>query len=106
MSIVEFNQQNLFMCLCPGCPVQGASDCAMERLQKAQIPQDVSQVSNPKMLARLYCSIGKTDCEGFNGAQNCICPSCQVWNNYGLASRYFCLRGSADEIDIRSAAKE
>lgn len=106
MPKVEFNTQNLTMCLCPGCPVQSASDCARERMLKAQIPQDVSQVSDPKSLARLYCSLGKTDCGGFDGNQNCICPSCQVWSNNGLASRYFCLRGSAEEIDIGSSAEE
>jgi hypothetical protein len=103
MPRVEFSTQNLTMCLCPGCPVQGASNCAWGRIQQAQIPQDISQVSDPKTLVRLYCSIGKTDCGDFDGDQNCICPNCQVWKNNELASRYFCLRGNADEIDISSS---
>ncbi|MHB8841500.1 MAG: DUF2769 domain-containing protein [Candidatus Aquicultor sp.] len=101
MSKVEFNADNLNSCICPACPVQGASECAEERIENAQaIPQDVGS-SDPKSYARLYCSAGVSDCDGFDGLQPCMCPGCAVWDRYELTSRYYCLRGNADEIDMR-----
>lgn len=101
MPKVEFNAENLSGCLCPACPVQGASGCAEERVQNMQqIPQDVA-TTDPKSYARLYCSVGTTDCAGFDGLKPCMCPGCAVWERYELTSRYYCLRGNADEINMR-----
>ncbi|MCL6472945.1 MAG: DUF2769 domain-containing protein [Firmicutes bacterium] len=100
MPKVDFSVDNLNKCLCPSCPVEGSSDCANERMEKEQVPKDTSQISNPKLLVRLYCSIGATDCGGFDGLLPCVCPSCPVWDGCELTSRYYCLRGDADEVDM------
>lgn len=92
MAKVEVNEANLKNCRCPYCPVQAESKCPQDRLKNFKDPEDREN------MAKLYCSIGKTDCEDLNEDAMCMCPSCQVWDENGLQSMKYCLSGNADEI--------
>ncbi len=70
---VEDNEANASRCLCPGCPTY--DECMRGKDQ------------------HLYCSRGQTDCAP--KAHGCICGECPVWDQYRLASYYFCLEGAA-----------
>jgi len=101
MAKVEFNAENIGKCLCPGCPVQAQSECVEERKRKeTQTPESEAQLPDPETMIRLYCSIGQSSCQDLDGSQECLCPGCPVWLDNELTSRYYCLEGSADEIDM------
>ena len=70
----EDTEKNTSRCLCPGCPTY--NDCM----------RDASQW--------LFCSRGETEC--LPHARGCICGECPVWEEYDLASTYYCLEGAAD----------
>lgn len=101
MPKVKLSPDNLDGCICPSCPVETSSDCANERMEKYQVPEDALKISDPLQFVRLYCSIGTTDCSGFDGLLPCMCTGCPIWDKYGLTSRYYCLRGNANEIDMQ-----
>lgn len=76
---VEKNEVNSKNCSCPACP--SFNDCARGKAEN------------------LYCAgqVGKSACAyEMNG---CICGPCPVHAQYGLKSGYYCLHGSADEVD-------
>ncbi|MFA6096520.1 MAG: DUF2769 domain-containing protein [Candidatus Paceibacterota bacterium] len=79
MSKVEKNSDNLKGCLCANCPTY--NDCARE---KKEI---------------LFCSQanGKGTCA--YKMQGCICPVCVVYKKNGLDASFYCIYGSADEIE-------
>ncbi len=102
MPCVEFTSENLEGCVCPGCPVQGSSDCAEERAEKVErILQGQEEIADPQILVRVYCAMGITTCDGYNGSFPCMCPGCPVWLSNNLTSRYYCLRGAATAVDMR-----
>lgn len=81
MSIVEKNEANLNACFCPRCP--SYNECAKEKME------------------RLYCAeeIGKSGCEyKMNG---CLCGGCPVHAKSELKSGYYCINGSAEEVDAK-----
>lgn len=76
---VEKTEANLNKCLCPGCP--SYNDCAKEKAEA------------------LYCAgeVGKSECPfQMNG---CLCGGCPVHMENNLTAGYFCINGSADEIE-------
>jgi hypothetical protein len=79
MSKVEKNEVNTKKCVCPMCP--SFNECAKEKNE------------------RLYCSevVGKSGCE--YQMSGCICGGCPVHIEFGLKSGYYCMHGSAEEID-------
>jgi hypothetical protein len=79
MSQVQNNEKNLRHCRCPSCPVLIKSTC------------DKTKV--------LYCSTGKAACNDLDGNQACMCPTCLVWEENNLQSMYYCIKGSAQEIN-------
>jgi len=93
MAKVKISDDNLRHCRCPQCPVQAKSTCARKLFN------DTDNASDPKNIGKLYCAKGKSSCNDLDGRQSCICPTCLVWNENNLRSMYFCLRGSADEIE-------
>lgn len=79
MPKVEKNEANLSKCFCPNCP--SYNECAKGKTE------------------RLYCAgeIGKSSCEyKMNG---CLCGGCPVHAENNLQAGYYCIHGSADEVD-------
>lgn len=79
MPKVEKNETNLGQCFCPNCP--SYNECAKEKIE------------------RLYCAelIGKSNCEfKMNG---CLCGGCSIHRKNNLRAGYYCLHGSAEEIE-------
>ena len=79
MSKVEKNEDNLNKCSCPSCP--SYNECTKGKAE------------------RLYCAgeVGKSSCEiKMNG---CICGGCPVHMENDLKDFYYCINGSADEIE-------
>jgi hypothetical protein len=79
MPKVEKNQKNIEDCACTRCP--SYNECAKG---KKEI---------------LYCAreIGKSSCKyEMNG---CVCGACVVHNKCNLKSGYYCIKGSAEEVD-------
>jgi hypothetical protein len=79
MSNVENNYENRAKCPCAKCP--SYNECAKGKNEA------------------LYCAngIGKSKCEyHMNG---CICGPCPVHSNYSLKAGYYCIYGSADQVD-------
>lgn len=79
MPKVEKNESNTQKCFCPKCP--SYNECAKAKTES------------------LYCAgeIGKSPCKyGMNG---CICGGCPVHMENNLKAGYYCINGSADEID-------
>lgn len=79
MSKVEKNETNLKNCVCPNCP--SYNECAKGK-------QEV-----------LYCAgdVGKSACEyKLNG---CICGGCPVEKQNNISAGYYCIHGSADEME-------
>ncbi len=79
MSKVEKNEANLGNCSCPNCPSYNA--CAKEKTEA------------------LYCAgeVGKSTCA--YEKSGCICGACPVHEEFSLESGYYCVQGSADEVD-------
>jgi len=73
--IVPLSEHNLALCknYCGTCPTH--EDC--------------------KEGEYLFCSVGAgQSCETIT-QRGCNCPECEVWMNYGLSERYFCIQGEA-----------
>lgn len=79
MAIVKNNPENLKKCSCPNCPTY--NECAKEKEEL------------------LFCAqeIGKGTCQyKMNG---CICPVCPIHKENNLGASFYCIYGSADEIE-------
>ena len=77
MPKVENNQTNKDLCSCPSCP--SYNDCSKEKNEV------------------LFCAIGKSGCE--YQKKGCVCGSCPVHKDNGLKSFYYCINGSAEEVN-------
>ena len=97
-SKVPFILGNVSKCLCPGCPVQGESQCIAglksglnEALKKNPLKHEE--------IPGLYCGAGKATCTDLDPSQGCICGGCTVFAQYKLAkgqpAGYFCRDGAA-----------
>ncbi len=79
MPKVEKTENNLNKCVCPHCP--SYNTCAETKAEK------------------LYCAaaVGKSACTfKMNG---CLCGGCPVHRENNLKAGYYCIHGSADEVD-------
>jgi hypothetical protein len=79
MPKVEKNAANTADCPCPNCP--SYNNCAREKMEA------------------LYCAgeVGKSACA--YEMQGCVCGVCPVHERAGLQSLYYCIHGSADEVE-------
>ena len=79
MPVVDYNLTNLQRCRCMTCPVFQNSQCVMQKVEG------------------IYCSqaVDKSQCTDLNGNLACVCPTCAVWQEYGLQTNYFCIKGAA-----------
>jgi hypothetical protein len=101
-SKVSYTLDNIMKCMCPKCPVQVNSKCAMDkldRLVKGMESAEEGNVPEPENVPGLYCSTGKATCKDLNPDEQCICYTCAVWKEYNLQNvkpvMYFCQRGKA-----------
>lgn len=81
MPKVENNEANVNKCACAGCP--SYNECARGKNEL------------------LYCAgkIGKSACE--YKMSGCVCGVCPVHIENKLKSGYYCIKGSADEVDSK-----
>lgn len=79
MPKVEKNEANIHKCACPGCP--SYNECAKGQNES------------------LYCAgeNGKSACP--YKTNGCVCGGCPVHMENDLKAGYYCLHGSADEVD-------
>ncbi len=79
MPKVEKNESNIKRCMCPGCP--SYNDCARGNSEN------------------LYCAKanGKSSCPFEK--KGCLCGACPVHAENNLTSGYYCINGSAEEVD-------
>jgi hypothetical protein len=79
MPKVAKNETNLKKCPCPECP--SYNECAGGKKEV------------------LYCAeeIGKSACD--YAMEGCICGPCPVHVENNLLSGYYCIGGSAEEVD-------
>lgn len=101
-SKVPYTVHNIKRCMCPKCPVQANSKCAMDKLENLVKELETvreGEVPEPQDVPGVYCSTGKATCQDLNPNQQCICYTCAVWNEYNLGegtpSMYFCQNGKA-----------
>lgn len=95
---VPFILSNVSKCLCPGCPVQGKSQCVAslkKGLNEALKRSPLKHEEVPGM----YCGAGKATCSDLDPKQSCLCGGCAVFSQYNLAkgqpAGYFCRDGAA-----------
>ncbi|HEY3360838.1 MAG TPA: DUF2769 domain-containing protein [Methanosarcina sp.] len=101
-SKVPYNLANIKRCMCPKCPVQAGSKCAMDKLDSLVKGLESAQegdIPEPQNVPGIYCSTDKATCQDLNPDQQCICYTCAVWKEYnlgdGTSSMYFCQNGKA-----------
>jgi hypothetical protein len=98
---IEFNQENIAKCLCPGCPVQADSECAKEKLMKLQeiMQSEEKTMPTPEDVPGVYCATGKAICTDIDPSKECQCPNCPMWKEYdlenGKPAGVFCRDGKA-----------
>ncbi|HUJ68906.1 MAG TPA: DUF2769 domain-containing protein [Syntrophorhabdales bacterium] len=95
---VAFNAGNVGKCQCPKCPVQTKSQCVSGKLGA------ISQALAKSPLLRedipgVYCSTGTATCRDLDPTQSCICGTCAIFKEAGLAGGkpvgYYCRDGYA-----------
>ena len=101
-SKVPFTLGNIKRCMCPKCPVQADSKCAMDKLNNLVKGLESARegvAPEPQNVPGVYCSTGKATCQDLNPQKHCICNTCAVWKEYHLQNvkpvMYFCQKGKA-----------
>jgi hypothetical protein len=97
---VEFSEENFHHCRCGICPVQYGNECVRKVLEENHDFEEA--VKTPKNNAKLYCSIGRSSCEGLKKKRPCLCPTCAVWYKNNLGKTHFCTEGSATEREEKA----
>lgn len=98
ISKVPFVMDTVSKCLCPGCPVQTASQCVADL--KSRLGQALSR--NPlkrEEIPGAYCGAGKATCGDLDPSQSCLCGGCAIFTQYNLGAGqspgYYCKNGAA-----------
>jgi hypothetical protein len=98
---VPYILENINKCICPKCPVQANSKCAMDKLDNLVKGLESTQEEIPEKqdVPGIYCSTGRATCQDLSPEEQCICYTCAVWKEYNLRNvkptMYFCQRGGA-----------
>ncbi len=94
MADIPFTQEKVSQCVCPSCPVESQSQCAVALLSVSR--------RNPlkhEEVPGLYCAAGTATCQDLNYKEACICIACPVYMQYKLSKRnpllYFCRDGAS-----------
>lgn len=100
--VVPYVAENINRCRCPDCPVQADSQCVKDKIEKFNETVDdipAGEVPDPEDFPGVYCSEGRATCPGLDFERQCICGSCEVWEEYDLKdaapNHHFCRRGRA-----------
>jgi hypothetical protein len=95
MPQIPYDMSNMQKCRCSACPVHANSACIKQRMAGMQMQPGM--LPDPSMMEGLYCTtaVGKSRCNDLDSSLACICPTCAVWQENGLVTNYFCLRGPA-----------
>jgi len=75
-NVVLDNEENVKLCLCPGCPTYKKSN----------------------FKSNVFCARGKA--KEKVAISGCVCAGCSVFKNYSLDQMYYCVQGKS--IDIKS----
>jgi hypothetical protein len=81
---VPFNSENAARCWCPDCPVQQQSKCVHNMKLTLVAALEESPLKREK-IPGIYCATGEATCKELDYAKNCLCPTCGVFDRYGLA---------------------
>ena len=98
MPKVAYTYENMEKCQCGKCGVFQSSQCIKNR--NATINWAPGYVPPAEAMEGIYCAadVSKSKCGDLDGSKQCVCPTCAVWDENGLAqarpSVYFCLRGA------------
>jgi hypothetical protein len=84
---VARTKENLKKCLCMKCPSY-TFICKMKNMP-VNMAAMMKGVENAEHMEGLFCAFGKSKC--IDAEKGCICPSCEVYKENGLAKAYFCL---------------
>ena len=96
---IPFVKANFIRCICGKCPVQGKSECVIDKM--AMVPEILQSHASPRPedLPFAYCAAGTATCTDLDIQQPCICTDCQVYKDYklneGHPDLYFCKEGIA-----------
>lgn len=76
----------------PGMSMDGGTETGMKMEQMGM------EMLAPEQMIGLYCSsaIGKSSCGDLDGAKDCVCPTCRVWNENNLSQYKYCIHGDAE----------
>lgn len=95
MPKVDYTLENVERCQCGKCPVYLSSGCA--KAKNAAIDWSPGKLPPADQIEGIYCAVavGKSRCNDLDGSKKCQCPTCPVWDSYGLQDVLYCLRGPA-----------
>ncbi len=87
MSEVEKTRENLLKCRCKSCPSYTFA-CKLSAM-----PGNIILLMDAKddrlHAETMFCAYGKSQC--ISDEKGCICPDCEVLEEYGLEKTYYCL---------------
>ena len=95
MTTVDYTIKNVERCQCGTCPVYLSSGCA--KAKNATIDWKPGVLPPAEVIEGIYCAVavGASKCNDLDKTKACRCPSCPVWDDYGLTETYYCIRGPA-----------
>jgi hypothetical protein len=87
VSIVVKSKENLKLCRCMKCPNYTFA-CKMKSLPANAIVR-IKDISKETHAEIMYCAFEKSSCLTID--KGCICDTCEVFKEYGLKRRHFCM---------------
>ncbi len=95
MATVPYTMENVDRCRCGKCPVYLSSPCAIAKNETITWTPGVLPPAD--VIEGIYCAeaVGKSRCDDLDASKSCNCPTCRVWEDYGLDSTHFCIHGAA-----------
>lgn len=95
MPKVDYTVKNVERCQCGKCPVYLSSECA--KAKNATIDWKPGVLPPADIIEGIYCAVavGKSKCNDLDAELQCRCPTCPVWDDYGLNETLYCIRGPA-----------
>jgi hypothetical protein len=97
-SKVSFTGENVGSCMCPKCPVQGASACVKGKVSGIKDALKRNPLRRED-IPGLYCSTGNATCGDLDPSKSCMCGNCPIFSKYKLASGtpvgYYCRDGGS-----------
>lgn len=95
MPKVDYTMKNIERCQCGKCPVYQSSGCA--KAKNATIDWSSGAIPPADVIEGIYCAaaVGKSKCNDLDSSKRCQCPTCPVWEDYGLNDVLYCIKGPA-----------